>query len=80
MIVYGNRLVIGADEESSNATGVNGDGTNNTGYISGATYIFSTTPMFTDVSFSYWANTYIERLFNAGITGGCGTGIYCPDN
>ena len=78
--VDGNRLVIGADEESSNATGVNGDGTNNTGYISGAAYIFSTTPIFTDVSFSYWANTYIERLFNAGITGGCGTGIYCPDN
>jgi Tol biopolymer transport system component len=35
---------------------------------------------FTDVSISYWAWDYIERLYNAGITGGCGTGIYCPDN
>lgn len=37
-------------------------------------------PSFVDVPFSYWANSYIERLYNAGITGGCGTGIYCPDN
>ena len=36
--------------------------------------------IFTDVPLDYWANSYIERLYNAGITGGCGTGVYCPDS
>jgi len=40
---------------------------------------FEASTIFTDVSLNYWANSYIERLFNAGVTGGCGTGIYCPD-
>ena len=35
---------------------------------------------FADAPTSYWAWDYIERLANAGITGGCGTGIYCPEN
>lgn len=37
---------------------------------------------FGDVLASYWAWDYVERLFNAGITGGCGTSprIYCPEN
>jgi len=36
---------------------------------------------FTDVSNSYWAWSWIERLYNAGITTGCGTNplIYCPE-
>jgi hypothetical protein len=35
---------------------------------------------FADVPVSYWAWSYIERLFAAGITGGCGTSPlrYCP--
>ena len=39
-------------------------------------------PIFTDVSGSYWANSYIERLYSAGITGGCSNVPlnYCPDN
>jgi hypothetical protein len=38
-------------------------------------------PIFADVPFSHWANSYIERLYKAGITGGCGTTplTYCPD-
>jgi hypothetical protein len=36
--------------------------------------------MFSDVPSGYWAYSYIQRLYNAGITGGCGNGIYCPDN
>jgi hypothetical protein len=41
----------------------------------------SPSPIFADVPFSHWANTYIERLYNAGITGGCSTNPlnYCPD-
>ncbi|MGZ9233957.1 MAG: S-layer homology domain-containing protein [Anaerolineales bacterium] len=38
-------------------------------------------PTFADVSTGYWAYEWIERLYAAGITGGCGTGPvrYCPD-
>jgi hypothetical protein len=35
---------------------------------------------FVDVPDSYWAWSWIERLFHAGITGGCGGGNYCPSN
>lgn len=35
---------------------------------------------FTDVSSSYWAAAWIEQLARESITGGCGPGIYCPDN
>jgi hypothetical protein len=38
------------------------------------------TGMFTDVPTSYWAANWIEQLYAEGITGGCGTGLYCPDN
>lgn len=36
--------------------------------------------IFNDVPDSYWAVSYIERLYNAGITGGCTTSPlnYCP--
>jgi S-layer homology domain len=37
-------------------------------------------PTFSDVSLSYWAIQYIERLYAAGITGGCGGGTYCPES
>ena len=37
--------------------------------------------LFFDVQGNYWARDYIERLYAAGITGGCGTSplIYCPE-
>jgi hypothetical protein len=40
----------------------------------------STPTIFTDVPSTYWAFNYIERLYNAGITGGCSTVpmMYCP--
>jgi Zn-dependent metalloprotease len=36
--------------------------------------------VFTDVSNTYWAWSYIERLYAAGITGGCAVNplMYCP--
>jgi len=37
-------------------------------------------PTFADVPVSYWAFEWIERLYAAGITGGCGGGSYCPDS
>lgn len=35
---------------------------------------------FTDVSLDYWADAYIRSIYNAGITGGCGSSpmVYCP--
>ncbi|MEJ5224639.1 MAG: S-layer homology domain-containing protein, partial [Anaerolineales bacterium] len=38
--------------------------------------------VFTDVPLDYWARSFIERLYNAGITGGCNTTplMYCPAN
>ena len=35
--------------------------------------ITNSPPIFADVPDSYWAVSYIERLYNAGITGGCTT-------
>ncbi|PWB77182.1 MAG: hypothetical protein C3F07_02520, partial [Anaerolineales bacterium] len=38
--------------------------------------------LFADVADTYWAASYIERLYNAGITGGCATNPlrYCPES
>ena len=38
--VSGDTVVVGAEEEDSNATGINGNQANNTGYTSGAAYVF----------------------------------------
>lgn len=40
-----------------------------------------TSPIFADVPTTHWANAWIERLYTADITGGCGTAplIFCPD-
>jgi uncharacterized protein YkwD len=35
---------------------------------------------FNDVPDWHWAYDWIERLYNAGVTSGCGGGNYCPDN
>jgi hypothetical protein len=53
------------------------------GFTGGEAYtIINKSVIFADVPFSYWANNFIEQLYNAGITTGCGTNplIYCPDN
>ncbi|MBK8821830.1 MAG: S-layer homology domain-containing protein [Anaerolineales bacterium] len=52
------------------------------GLITGETYTIRKTPIFTDVPYSYWANSYIERLYTASITGGCVLSSlqYCPDS
>ncbi|MBI3161353.1 MAG: S-layer homology domain-containing protein [Chloroflexi bacterium] len=54
---------------------------NNTAYTV-ANFRSATTPsLFADVPSTYWAADFIERLYNAGITGGCATGPlrYCPE-
>jgi len=34
---------------------------------------------FVDVPTNYWASIYVESIYLAGITSGCGMEIYCPD-
>ena len=52
------------------------------GFTSGEIYTIIRPATFADVPNTYWANSYIERLYNAGITGGCTTSPlnYCPDS
>jgi uncharacterized repeat protein (TIGR03803 family) len=40
----------------------------------------SCTGVFSDVSCPSTFAAWIEELYNEGITGGCGVGIYCPNN
>ncbi|NJC95631.1 MAG: S-layer homology domain-containing protein [Anaerolineae bacterium] len=42
---------------------------------------YNNTPLFADVPENYWARNYIEQIYLAGITGGCGSNplIYCPE-
>ena len=35
-------------------------------------------PTFEDVPYDYWSWSYIEGLYNAGVTSGCGSGNFCP--
>jgi len=51
-------------------------------FNSGEVYSVSKTATFADVPLDYWANNYIERLYYAGVTGGCSTVPlnYCPEN
>ncbi len=58
-----------------------GPGLGNGNYTGGQTYAIIKTPTFGDVSTSYWSWGFIERLYNAGVTGGCSTNPvkYCPE-
>ncbi len=62
---------------SSLGGAVVGDGN----FAGGEIYTIIKSATFSDVSLSYWASSYIERLYIAGITGGCSTSplMYCPE-
>ena len=47
-----------------------------------ASYYWVVVGTFSDVAANYWAASFIERLYTAGITGGCGSSplIYCPES
>lgn len=74
--------VVGAIGERSNATGINGDETNNSAIQSGAAYIAFVSRIFSDVEIDYWAFNPIEKLYRAGITTGCSNDPlkYCPED
>ena len=51
------------------------------GFTTGEVYSVIKSATFADVPLTYWANSFIERLYNAGITGGCSLSplMYCPE-
>jgi hypothetical protein len=67
-------------DASLNPLGDTGAGNGN--YISGEAYTVVKPSAFADIPLFYWSNSYIERLYNAGITGGCSTIplTYCPED
>lgn len=50
-------------------------------YVGGENYTIEKGATFADVPTSYWSWQFIERLFGAGITGGCSASplMYCPE-
>ena len=52
----------------------------NGNFTGGETYTVRRMSIFADVLSSYWAVSWIERLYNTGITTGCGGGNYCPED
>lgn len=59
--VSGNTVVVGAYQEDSNATGINGDGSNNSASASGAAYVF-----FYNTGSSSWSQQAYLKASNTG--------------
>jgi photosystem II stability/assembly factor-like uncharacterized protein len=77
------RLDLIDDDSIRNASNepLGGVGAENGNYIQGKPYTIIKTGTFEDVPASHWAWPYIERLYDAGITGGCTVNplFYCPE-
>lgn len=68
----------------------NVDGTDGLNYlpycqqaVANTAVLFYRINIFADVPMNYWAWSWVESLYSAGITGGCATTpelLYCPDN
>jgi hypothetical protein len=52
--ISGDRVVVGSRYESSNATGVDGDGANNNAFLSGAAYLFARNGT------TWWQQSYLK--------------------
>jgi hypothetical protein len=48
------------------------------GSVTGIDFTLSTLPSFIDVPMDYWSWTYVEDVYTAGVTSGCGGDNYCP--
>jgi hypothetical protein len=46
--------------------------------VYGESFDYSGTPHFSDVSSGHWAFKYIQKMYEEGITNGCGSNNYCP--
>jgi len=75
------RLDIVDNDSILNAasTPLGGSGTGNGSYNSGQLYSLRSAT-FLDVPTSYWSWSWIERVYAAGITAGCGNNNYCPES
>ena len=58
-----------------------GEGSGNANFTNGQSYTILANATFEDVSIDYWAFTYIEELYDFGITMGCSQNPleYCPE-
>ncbi len=66
--IDGERIVVGAPGEDSNATGVNGDQSNNTGFGSGAAYVFTRIgTVWLPEAFLKASNTGNEDMFGSAV-------------
>ena len=68
--------------KDQNDNPLGGVGLGNGNYTDGEVYTIIRVASFSDVPISHWAHSFIERLYAAGITGGCGTSPlrYCPED
>jgi len=77
------RLDLLDDDSIQDASGkpLGGVGTGNGNFTDGGVYSINKEGTFLDVPVNYWARDWIERLYAAGITGGCSANpiAYCPD-
>jgi glucose/arabinose dehydrogenase len=48
------------------------------GSSSGLTFFVN--PRFLDVPLGYWAGSFIDKLFNNGVSAGCGLRLFCPES
>ena len=64
---------------SSSHSPLGGDGNGNGNFTTGETYTVTPPPAFADVPFDHWAWQFIQSIYSAGITSGCGVGSFCPD-
>jgi hypothetical protein len=65
--VSGNMVVVGAPEEDSNATGVNGDQSNNDALASGAAYVFVFNGSWSQQAYLKASNTGANDFFGASV-------------
>src|SRR5262249_16654058 len=62
--VFGNTVVVGAVNEGSNATGVDGDPNNNSAALSGAAYVYTRGGTFTN---PIWSFSHYLKASNTGL-------------
>ncbi|MFZ5880106.1 MAG: S-layer homology domain-containing protein [Chloroflexota bacterium] len=63
--------------QDENLRNLGGDDPGNGDFTTGEAYSVGQ-PVFADVPFEHWAWMWIQSVYQAGITGGCGDGNYCP--
>ena len=81
LIDAGDNTICPSTDQRGQARPLDGDGNGSALCDIGAVE-FIPAPIFADVPMSYWSVSWVERLYSAGITGGCANSPlrYCPEN